>query len=247
MVLTATATVQTRKAVCKTLGMVNPAVIAESPNKENIKYIVHNNPGTLEETFAPLVEELLRCRITTDRTIVFCRTYDSCADIYLYIRSRLAEEFTEPVGAPDLARFRLVDMFTACTERDVKEQIIGAFSLPNSQLRVVVATIAFGMGLDCPNVHKVIHWGPSTDIELYLQETGRAGRDLLPAVAVLYVGGKGAVVRELDESMKEYCANKETCRRWMLLKHFDSLLECSSNTCVCCDICERKCHCSICT
>lgn len=126
----------------------------------------------------------------------------------------------------------------ACTERDVKEQIIGAFSLPNSQLRVVVATIAFGMGLDCPNVRKVIHWGPSTDIELYLQETGRAGRDLLPAVAVLYVGGKGAVVRELDESMKECCANKETCRRWILLKHFDSLLECSSNTCVCCDICE---------
>lgn len=53
MALRATATLQTRKAVCKTLGMVNPAVIAESPNKENIKYIVHHNPGTLEETFAP--------------------------------------------------------------------------------------------------------------------------------------------------------------------------------------------------
>ena len=62
---------------------------------------------------------------------------------------------------------------------------------------------SFGMGLDCPNVHKVIHWGPSTDIELYCQETGRAGRDLLPAVAVLYVGGNGAVVRELDESINK--------------------------------------------
>lgn len=56
----ATATVETRKAVCKTLGMVNPAIIAESPSKVNIKYIVHHNPGTLVETFAPLVEELRR-------------------------------------------------------------------------------------------------------------------------------------------------------------------------------------------
>ena len=85
-----------------------------------------------------------------------------------------------------------------------------------------MATVAFGMGLDCPNVRKVIHWGPSGDIELYLQETGRAGRDLLPAKAVLYVGGKGVVVRDLDERMKEYCANKDTCRRQMLLKHFES-------------------------
>ena len=120
----ATATVQTRKAECKTLGMVNVAVIAESPNKENIKYVVHHNPGTLEETFARLVEELLQCRCTTDRVIVFCRTYDSCANIYLYIRNRLGRDFTEPIGAPDLARFRLVDMFTACTDREVKEQII---------------------------------------------------------------------------------------------------------------------------
>ena len=247
MALTATATVQTRKAVCKTLGMVNPAVVAESPNKENIKYIVHYNPGTVEETFVPLVEELLRCRSTTDRVIVFCRTYDSCADIYLYLRSRLGREFTEPIGAPDFARFRLVDMFTACTERDIKEHIIDAFSVPDSHLRIVVATVAFGMGLDCPNVRKVIHWGPSGDIELYLQETGRAGRDLLPATAVLYIGGKGMVVRELDESMREYCANKDSCRRQILLKYFDSSFVSSSNTCVCCDVCERKCKCNICT
>ena len=66
MALTATATVQTRKAVCKTLGIVNVAVIAESPNKENIKYVVHHNPETLEETFARLVEELLRCHGSSD-------------------------------------------------------------------------------------------------------------------------------------------------------------------------------------
>lgn len=54
MALTATATVHTRKSVCKTLGMVKSAVIADSPNKVNIKYIVHHNPGTLEELLHPL-------------------------------------------------------------------------------------------------------------------------------------------------------------------------------------------------
>ena len=55
LALTATATIETRRAihVCKTLGMLNPVVVAESPNKPNIKYVVINKPGTLEETFEP--------------------------------------------------------------------------------------------------------------------------------------------------------------------------------------------------
>lgn len=148
MALTATATTQKRKAICKILGMTNSVIVAESPNKPNIKYILKRHRGTLEETFAPLVEEIRRCRQTTDKEIVFCRTYDNCARIYLYMKSRLNEQFTEPVGAPDLARFHLVDMFSACTHPDVKEAVISAFSIPHSTLRVVEATIAFGMGID---------------------------------------------------------------------------------------------------
>ncbi len=56
-------------------------IVTESSDKPNIKYIVHRNPGTLEETSAPLVEEVKHCRQTTERVIVFCRTYDSCAKI----------------------------------------------------------------------------------------------------------------------------------------------------------------------
>ena len=49
-----------------------------------------------------------------------------------------------------------------------------------------VATIAFGMGLDCPDVRRIIHWGRSGDMKQYVQETGWAGRDGLPAIAVIY-------------------------------------------------------------
>ena len=70
-------------------------------------------------------------------------------------------------------------MFTACTRTDVKENILKSFCDPEGLLRVVVATVAFGMGLDCPNVRRVVHWGSSSDIEHYLQETGLAGRDCM--------------------------------------------------------------------
>ena len=48
----------------------------------------------------------------------------------------------------------------------MKNDILMAFSSPNSNLRVVIATIAFGMGLDCPNVRRIIHWGPSVQMTL---------------------------------------------------------------------------------
>ena len=51
----------------------------------------------------------------------------------------------DPVGAPDIARFRLVDMFTACTEKSVKDTIISNFTQKIARLRVLIATVAFGM------------------------------------------------------------------------------------------------------
>ena len=58
--------------------------------------------------------------------------------------------------------------------------------LEKQEVLVVIATVSFGMGLDCPNVRRVFHWGASPDIELYIQETGRAGRDRLASKAILY-------------------------------------------------------------
>ena len=98
--------------------------------------------------------------------------------------------------------FRLVDMFTACTTPVVKETILQSFCNSSRILPVVIATVAFGMGLDCPNVRRVIHWGPSADIEQYLQETGRAGRDGLPSSTTLFVADLQS--HPTDDSTKEY-------------------------------------------
>jgi len=79
---------------------------------------------------------------------------------------------TTPIGYPDISRFRLVDIFSACTSVDVKEDSVKSFAKPEGRLRMIVATVAFGLGMDCSNVQRIIHWGPPSDIESYVQETG---------------------------------------------------------------------------
>ena len=139
------------------------------------------------------------------------------------------------MGASGIVSARLVAMFSACTESKVKNVVLQNFKNPSSCLRVVIATVAFGMGLDCPDVHRVIHWGPPEDIETYLQETGRAGRDGKPAFAYLFCGGKGF---HCDENIKAYCRNEDVCRRKLLLHYFDNPEHSYTCTHKCCDVCE---------
>ena len=171
----------------------------------------------------------------------------------MFMADRLGKEMMEPIGTcRDLQEYRLIDMFSSCTHPSVKNSILQSLPDCHSTLRVVVATIAFGMGLDCPNIRRVIHWGPSSDIEQYLQETGRAGRDGQMAQATLYFTDMD--LGQIDDtSMKEYCRNTDTCRRELLLKNFDtstsdsvSTSDSASTKCLCCDICGAKCTCSSC-
>ena len=101
----------------------------------------------------------------------------------------LHEKLVFPNDAPDLPNYRMVDMYTSSTDPEVKEVIIQQFSKKQTP-KVLIATVAFGMGIDCKHVRQVIHFGPPVDIESYVQETGRAGRDGFPALALLLVKPK---------------------------------------------------------
>ena len=79
-----------------------------------------------------------------------------------------------------------MDIFTSVTDQSQKDGILDAFTR-DSQLRIVIATIAFGMGIDCPDVRQIVHIGLPDDIVSYIQETGRAGRDGQLSLATLLI------------------------------------------------------------
>ena len=158
-----------------------------------------------------------------------------CADIYLYLKERLGSSFCFPQDAPDLPDFRLVEMFTSVTESEQKSKILKLFK-GNSSFRIVVATIAFGMGVDCSNIKQIIHVGLSDDIGSYIQETGRAGRDGSVSIVTLL---QCRSFHQIDNDIKMYVANSTDCRRKVLFKDMDNYVHVQvSFKCLCCDICN---------
>lgn len=114
MALTATATKSLRKDVCKSLGMKDPFLVTVSPDKTNLIFRV-SPYESLETTFRPVIDELKRQRVRMEKTLIYCQKQETCARLFLLFRLHLDNEFTEPIGYPDLPQFRLVDMFTSGT------------------------------------------------------------------------------------------------------------------------------------
>lgn len=101
-----------------------------------------------------------------------------------------------------------------------------------------MCTVAFGMGVDCVSVTQVIHWGPASDIETYIQECGRAGHNGETSRAVLYQTRSG--MKRVSSCMKQYCVKNDVCRRVILGSYFDSEYG-SVSGCACCDACATSC------
>ncbi len=128
------------------------------------------------------------------------------------------------VGDPTLPRLkrRICDKYDACTAPEVQKSIVESFTRPGGSVRLVFAIVAFAMGLDAPNVREVIHWGPPDDIEMYVQESGRAGHGL-QAFATLYYNGRDvseSVASRASSGIKAYCKNQTECRRKFLMSIF---------------------------
>ena len=239
MALTATVRRPLLNEVKKILGMKDAVVVALSPSRPNIKFEVEVH-SSLDEALQPLVQGLKQLRTAYPKTIIYCRRLVDCGDVYLYFRDNLGVAFTEPTDAPDLPQFRLVDMYHSCTDPIVKEIVSGTFSQRNSHIRIVIATIAFGMGVDCPDVRHVIHLGSPDSTDSYIQQTGRAGRDGLQSIAVLVIV-KG--MRNISKEMTCY-VNTKTCRRNILFNDYEGYAPDKQNHSIimCCDICQINNH-----
>lgn len=137
-------------------------------------------------------------------------------------------------------------MFTGCTEQCIKDAIIENISSQERPLRVVIATVAFGMGVDVPDIRNVIHFGSPHDSETYVQAVGRAGRDGESSHAVL-LNRRGKARQHVDAAMDKYCSSTTTCRCDMLYSNFDDYTRSVREPCMCCSVCAKNCECGRCS
>ena len=244
LALTATATTETFYTVTKRLSMDNTSLVALPPNRDNITYEVHSKIE-VDELASSLGHSLLDRRTLFPKTVIYVRSYSDCSGIYMHLKRVMGSAFTEPEGSPNLAGFRLVDMFSRVLTNDKKDEVLQSFSQKDSVLRLVIATTAFGMGIDCPNIRRIVHWGIPSSLEEYVQETGRAGRDEEPSLAIIYAGKGG---RHVSTKVKDYVSNTTYCRRRLLFQEFLLYREDSIHVggCKCCDVCRKCCTCKEC-
>ena len=138
------------------------------------------------------------------KVIVFCRSIASCVKLYKYLLTQLREDSYEPKGTAQSIKCRLFAMFHSRLDDEVKEKVLHSFKLVHGTCRVNFSTIAFGLGVDISDIRTIIHYGPPADIEDYLQESGRVGRDGIPSKAILYLY-PGCLLGHVNKSMKSYC------------------------------------------
>ena len=125
-----------------------------------------------------------------------------------------------------------------------KEAILDCFAKEESVIRIIFATVAFGMGLDIPDISQVIHVGLPTEIELYVQESGRSGRNGQLTKAILLKNTSA----HCSQAMREYASNTSECRRMVLFQTFiEFVRNLQVRGCKCCDICAASCNCGFCS
>ena len=232
------------RIVTSKLCLEDPIVIGVTPNRENIKYSIKPQPK-IEELCELFAENLHHMRTEFPKTLVFFCTIAECVTVYKYLKTKQGKHFTEPPEYPDYHNFRVMDMYTGACSDEMRKKVLTSFTRPGGKLRLVVATMAFSMGVDCPDIVNVTHYGPPSSVLEYMQETGRAGRTNFPATALLLYGKLG---KHAKQDIIEYATNTMKCRRKILLKNFlfYETYQVTLPKCKCCDICQNSCKCTIC-
>lgn len=227
--------------------MIDFVEVSCSPNKPNITYwVLELQTGDICEHFQWLVNLLRESNLSHPRMIIFFRQIKHIAEVYEHLISSLGTSayVNYKEKGPNDDRNRLFEMFHLKTDEEVKDNICSNYQNPDGNIRVVLSSTSFSMGLDVKGVDYVIHYGPANDIDEYVQETGRAGRDFTRKCHAILIKHKRCLNNQnISKEMKDY-VKKNSCRRNSILQFFGfSTLE-TYPTHECCDVCLACCKCS---
>ena len=189
--------------------MPQPVVIGLPPHRENIFYSVQQYMDIFKLSDY-IMKHIVESQPDVPKMVMFCPTLECGSKLNKFLQFKLRMIYGN-------SHHNIVDMFNkACSIKKCQE-VLESFCAKDSTLRVIVASTSFGMGVDCADIRKIIHWGPPEDLDTYMQETGRAGRDGLPASACMLYGHPG---RYVSDSMRYYGKNESVCRRKILYDKF---------------------------
>jgi ATP-dependent DNA helicase RecQ len=219
--LTATATPDTRADIVRVLGLRRPVIVGQSFDRPNLRFVVQ-----------PCRDERDRAR----RAVARLRATGGTAIVYVPTRNRADG------CATVLRRYGFAAApYHGALPPEARRALLGRFL--DGSIRIMVATNAFGMGIDKPDVRLVLHLGIPSRPESYYQEAGRAGRDGAPALCELLwtkrdlvlmrrLAGGGPAAAAGLETMRTYVHTRR-CRRRVLLAYLGETLQ----RCAGCDRC----------
>ena len=250
LALTATANKYDRKHIKESLGLKKCVEVVANPDRKNIFYEKYLRKGqdvdNIGEICRPIAIDLLQGNVNYPLTIIYM-SLRWCGFVYKLFEHVMGSGQYYPPGCAAIPKNRLFAQFHAPQTKHMKEEILQQLNSQNSTIRVVFATVAFGMGVDIQTIRQIIHIGPPRTIREYVQETGRAGRDGGLSKAVLHYNNKDIAQNKpgLQDEVRRYCKNEECCLRCFLLECLDvKQPKPLSPGHLCCSVCRNICSCS---